>query len=265
MTAFQEAFARALANPFLTTILMLVLSSLPYTGRLSVNMQRVLMVAAFVVAIVALWRFPLPVRLGWLAIFGGVQILLLDHFKPEVIPGYSGTLMAPQGPVLLSSDVAPRVLEIGDGGATLSYQGPAGGSLFKFFGESNLTIESVDGKLKVSTDIRDPNGDLVAELVRNEWKVATPPRIFDRNYTKDALEVRNPQGRITLQVRLVRDRIKIQGEWWGTNGRGVRLVGAPGKGGMIMHLRTGQDLSKNPIRPMFKYPSEKYFGQLVGR
>lgn len=31
----------------------------------------------------------------------------------------------------------------------------------------------------------DREGHLIAELVRKEWKVAPPPRTWDRNYTDD--------------------------------------------------------------------------------
>ena len=57
-----------------------------------------------------------------------------------------------------------------------------------------FTIEKIDGKLMVSTMIRDSSGNVLAELRRNEWKVAPPPKTWDRNYTDNALEVVNAEG-----------------------------------------------------------------------
>jgi hypothetical protein len=66
-----------------------------------------------------------------------------------------------------------------------------------------FTIEKIDGKLLVSTMIRDSSGSVLAELRRNEWKVAPPPKTWDRNYTDNALEVVNAEGYVVLQIKLL--------------------------------------------------------------
>ena len=87
-------------------------------------------------------------------------------------------------------------------------------------------MEAIDGIVKVSTYITDDEGNLIAELVRNEWKVAPPPRTWDRNYSKDALEVRDGKGAVILQVRAFSDQIQIQGIWRTSIGvnKNVRLM-----------------------------------------
>jgi hypothetical protein len=73
--------------------------------------------------------------------------------------------------------------------------------LFKFWDDDNLLLETVDGQLKVSTKLRDRKGNLITELIKNEWKVAPPPRTWDKNYSKDALEVKDDTGRSKIAAR----------------------------------------------------------------
>jgi hypothetical protein len=77
-----------------------------------------------------------------------------------------------------------------------------------------FTIEKIDRKLMVSTMIRDSSGSVLAELRRNEWKVAPPPKTWDRNYIDNALEVVNAEGYVILQIKLLEDIVQLQGSWW---------------------------------------------------
>jgi hypothetical protein len=115
-------------------------------------------------------------------------------------------------------------MEFGDSGAQLVWGGPQNVAMMRIVGDSELKIETVRGQVKVSTQIRDTNGNPVAGLRRNEWQVS--PHSWDRNYTKDAAEVIDSTGKVVLQVRALPDRIQLQGEWWSTNGRGIRIVKA---------------------------------------
>jgi hypothetical protein len=85
--------------------------------------------------------------------------------------------------------------------------------LFPALTKSQFTAEAVDGEMKVSTQIADEDGKLIAEIIRNEWKI-NPNGSWDRNYSSDALEVKDAQGNIILQVRVLMDHIQIQGMWW---------------------------------------------------
>jgi hypothetical protein len=81
------------------------------------------------------------------------------------------------------------------------------------------------------------------------------------------LEVRDETGRIVLQVRLLADRVQIQGEWWDENGRGVGLVESndPNRPGALIEI-FGPAMTREqavPIVPLFLYPSESHFGELA--
>ncbi|MGH6835258.1 MAG: hypothetical protein ACREC9_06850 [Methylocella sp.] len=187
---------------------------------------------------------------------------------PEVQtpPAYTGKIEAEKVDVLLSAKKheAARIIEIGDSGAQFLFTGAEGAPLFQFAENYNLIIESIDRKVKVSTQIRDQTRKMVAELIRNEWKVAPPPKTWDRNYNRSALEVKDEGGNVVLQVRALPDRIQIQGEWWQDESRGVRFVSNPnGAGGLIVIFGTGFGPEQAPmIQPIFVYPSEMHMGEL---
>ena len=135
--------------------------------------------------------------------------------------------------------------------------------------ESQFKVELIGGKVKVSTRIANDTGSLLIEIIRNEWLVAPPPQTWDRNYSDDALEVRDGSGRIVLQVRSLLDRIQIQGMWWVDLGppNGVRRMTMwegtdPEKGAQLVFTpRSGRDPPPE-IAPMFVYPSELHLGEL---
>jgi hypothetical protein len=163
------------------------------------------------------------------------------------------TILAPEQATL------PK-LEIGDSGAIFVFGGPQGQPLFKFFDDSHLTVELEDDQLKVSTVIRDQTGKVVAELVKNEWKVNSATA-YDRNYSKDAIEVRDASGDVVMQLRFVSDRVQFQGRFFDKTGRGVticKVKGPDGKMGGAMDF-SGQ----LRITPIFQYPSERHLGEFV--
>jgi hypothetical protein len=145
----------------------------------------------------------------------------------------------------------------------LSWEGTQGESLIKFGEDNQLTIVKENGQVKVSTIIRDRTGRIVAELVRNEWKV-NPNNSFDRNYSSDALEVKAGDGDIVLQVKVLPDRIQLQAKFFASNGRGFAFVRSfdPNRpGGMIEVLGNDHPVFLAKIEPMFKYPSERHLGE----
>lgn len=199
-----------------------------------------------------------------------VAMLLALYFwvRPAAEAVYAGVL-APQRQVLFEAGKPPQLrFEIGDSGAWVNAENPQALDMFPFLDGSKLIIEVIDGELKVSADIIDVSGDLVASLVRNEWSVARSPTTWDRNYTTDALEVKNAQGRVVLQIRVLPDRIRLQGEWWGRDGKGVRMLKAPTSSGIRgMFIKLGRDTfgeQRHPeIAPMFRYPSALHLGELL--
>jgi hypothetical protein len=160
-----------------------------------------------------------------------------------------------------------RVVEIGNSGSIFKFTGPIGEPIFNFNKADQLTLELINEKLKLSTTVRNRNGVLVAEIIRNEWKVASAPITWDRNYNENAVEVRDDTGRIVLQVRYIKGRIQIQGEWWQDPINGMALVESfdPKKpGGLIIIFGPKFGREEAPkIKPIFKYPSDAHLGELV--
>jgi len=230
-----------------------------------------------------LLRYSLAALIG-----GGTTVLLavaLDYIKGEeiaakrpvesaVAPAHTmpptisnvGKIEAPNAETILSvrDRAVGRLIQIGQSSSFIDFAAPQGVPFLQFANNYELTIDSVGGGLEVSTQVRDRQGHIVAELIKNEWKVAPPPRTWDRNYNRTALEVRDEDGNVVLQVRLFPDRVQIQGEWWMDENRGIRIVGYPGEGGRFEIFGTKfRPNDADPIRQMFVYPSDNHWGELV--
>lgn len=172
---------------------------------------------------------------------------------------YSGRLEN-QPKILLSTQdhIYPK-LEFGDSGAMFSWAGPPGKPLFNF-GGNPLTIELAGDQLLVTIVIRNKEGLIVAEIIQNEWKV-NPHNTWDRNYSRNSLEVRDPSGDIVLQVRLVEDRVQFQAKMYASNKTGIAFVKGPGGG--YIERSTPERPFRSIISPIFKYPSDIHFGELI--
>ncbi|MCC6502823.1 MAG: hypothetical protein IT362_06790 [Deltaproteobacteria bacterium] len=156
-------------------------------------------------------------------------------------------------------------LEFGDSGSILKFAGKPGQPLFKIFEDTDLTVVTEDGHIKISIVIRDKTGKVIAEIVKNEWKV-NPSGSWDRNYSPNALEVKDSQGDIVLQVKLVEDRIQFQAKLYDSEGQGVgfsKIRTPEGWGGMLTRTDDKNDDLPFKIEPIFKYPSELHLGELL--
>lgn len=179
---------------------------------------------------------------------------------------YSGVL-TPESKVILSagSGIYPE-MQFGDSGTIFIYEGPQGSPLFRFAEDNAFTITTDgDGSIKVSTVIRDKTGAVVAELIENEWKV-NKSRAWDRNYSKNALEVRDDTGDVVLQVRLTGNRIQLQAKFYDSTGGGIaigKLLGPTGWGGGIEMTGKTHPRLLMKFEPMFKYPSESHLGEFA--
>ncbi len=114
------------------------------------------------------------------------------------------------------------------------------------------------GDLVVDTLIKDRDGNLIVEIVDNVWRVSNAA--WEKNYTDNALEVKDAQGRVVFQLRL-RDIAEIQAEWWDKDGKGFRVVqvkdrpDSPDSGpkGFVIVLMTPVYHPDDPaIEPIFK-------------
>jgi hypothetical protein len=123
-----------------------------------------------------------------------------------------------------------------------------------------------NGKLAVSANIRNENGELVAELRDNEWTL-NKNLIFDRNYTNQALEVRERSGKVILQVAILPvenlgEIIYFAGILRCSNGRTLEI--ANGQTGAVFEFQPPHKPSQITINPIFKYPSDLHFGDCPG-
>lgn len=178
---------------------------------------------------------------------------------------YSGMLTKKN--ILLSAekDILPK-FELGDSGAIIEWNGPQGGPVFNKFKDIKLIVFTNDGVLKISTLIRDQNGAVIAKIEDNEWQVARPPKIFDRNYNNYALEVVNENNEVVLQIKLVKDRVQFQGVLYDSNGNGLFIGTGLRNGekrGVIQVLSPSFPNTTFVIKPMFKYPSDRHLGELA--
>lgn len=159
----------------------------------------------------------------------------------------------------VESNVWPK-LELGiDSGGSFLWAGPAGQPLFSLGGD-NIILEIEAGVVKISATIRDKSGSVIAQLVKNEWTV-NPARSWDRNYSKDAVEVMDPTGKVVLQAVALPDRVQFSANMYGRDGAflGMGKAGpnAPGPGGMMWF---SEDRG-TPIPPIFRYPSATHLGE----
>lgn len=200
---------------------------------------------------------------------GGNNAAFTGDNSPVTLTIHNNNPTRPTSGVLFSAKtgMSPATIQLGPHGPTFGsigadylFASEQGQQFLPYLRGADLTVAKIGGRLQVSTEIRDKSGDLVAELCRNEWQIG--PTVFDRNYSDDALEVRARTGRVVLQVRIQQDRVQILGEWWDTSGHGIRIAGT----GIEVAIRI---LSReiNPtdpiIEPIFKYPSDRHFGELI--
>jgi hypothetical protein len=102
-----------------------------------------------------------------------------------------------------------------------------------------------NGHIQISTTIRDPQGRLIVEINKNRWRVSDQKtECWDKNYTRDSLEVKDGAGSVILQVRLFPNKVIMQAIW---NVEHVMMLDGPMEDGGIV--------------PMFLYPSEEHWGE----
>ena len=208
----------------------------------------------------------------------------------QQIAKYSGVLKGPALTLLSPSQNIYPKLKLGNSNAFLFWQGPQGQPIFRMFKDNELVIWIEDGRLKVSTQIRDCHGELIAEIIGNDWKLRKD-NLWDRNYDKNALEVRDAKGDVILQIVLQEDYIQFAAKMYSRNGDGfgigtetftqedirrheeksLKIVAASdgpkevtvGDVTGVMEVRPpGQSLMLM-IEPIFRYPSDLHLGERI--
>lgn len=116
-------------------------------------------------------------------------------------------------------------------------------------------IRKENGKLLVDIIVRDHNGAKLAQLRNNEWLVSND--VFDRNFDDNKLEVFDKYENVpVLQIMLLEDIVVLNGVFYTENG--TKSV-ATTEGLTI----NPTDLTKNTIKPWFKYPSAENHGARI--
>jgi hypothetical protein len=183
----------------------------------------------------------------------GLYFPIRSEWRAEKAAATSGFLSVVVNDGLDHSDDPPRI-QFGesDGGIILPTETQPGIALpADLLTLKRVNDKRVNDKLLLSTTVRDRAGNLVVEIVDNRWTVSpSKTNCWDKNYTDDSLEVKDGRGRVVLQVRLLPDRVQLQGEW-------------PNETGKNLITEQGQYDERTGIAPRFKYPSEDYWGQRI--
>lgn len=230
-------------------------------------MTRVIIFIALTIAVIGIikkdpWPRWLTLSVVGLLLLMAIFELALDRkeAKDKSSLKYSGILRKRSKLIFsIQKNIVPKI-EIGNGGTIFGFKGNEGS--IKFFDDNRIRIVIDKGQVKVTTLLRDNSGTAIAELVNNEWKV-NQNNSFDRNYSKDALEVKDNTGDIVLQVRVLNDRIQFQGKFYDGDGNGF-AIGVPESGQDAIIEKTGSAYPnlKLKIKPIFQYPSDNHLGKL---
>jgi hypothetical protein len=166
---------------------------------------------------------------------------------------------------LASSNATRKVIEFGAGG--MRAEADANGRALSFYADANLDVRNDDGHLLLSTVVRDQQGKVVVKIENNHWSVSPDKGIcLDKNYSDDALEVKDGRDHIVLQMRLYPDRIQLQGEWFNDKGEPVMVAVNPKTKGTVIFvkgLKYDPNVEAIVIRPLFQYPSATHWAEWV--
>jgi hypothetical protein len=70
--------------------------------------------------------------------------------------------------------------------------------------------------IKVTTDVRDSLGNVIANMNRNEWTV-NRNFMLDRNFDKNSLEVIDNTGKVIFQVRVKGNQVRLSGVFFNSD------------------------------------------------
>jgi hypothetical protein len=157
----------------------------------------------------------------------------------------------------------PRMLQLGDSGGTLIYGGSADEPMMQLAYDAGIQVDNGQKGPELTTTVRDKDGKIVVHIEKNHW-VLFPPFYSDKNYTRDALEVKDGRGHVVLWTRLLKDRVQIQGEWRDEFGHGRRWRRCPKPRDACIDLwdNPQEELAnEHLIEPMFEYPSKDHLGE----
>ncbi len=88
--------------------------------------------------------------------------------------------------------------------------------------------------------------------------------MWDRNYSQNALEIKDNTGDIIFQIRLIENRVQLQAKIYDSNGNGIGIHGDE-KGGYIELTGINHPVLNFKIEPIFKYPSDLHLGEFISK
>jgi len=128
----------------------------------------------------------------------------------------------------------------------------------------NLYLKLKDDQLFLSTIIFDKHGDVLVEIVDNEWAL-TKSKTFSINYDNKGLEVINSSGLVIFQLNIVESNINIQ--MINFSSTGVKVIADYGtksrsynNPGSVSSLLNEAFMK---IKPIFKHYGEGYLGKRI--
>lgn len=217
-----------------------------------------------------------------------------DQARENQVLKESGILKSLSVTLLSPAQELHPTLKIGYSNTFLVYTGPSYGYLIQAFEDVGLTIWVANGEMKLSTKIRDNKGELIAEIIANEWRIKKD-KLWDLNYNQNALEVKNAAGDVVMQVVMHEDCLQFAARMYSSSGNGLAIGGSvvteqdlveheQGKQVFVAsvdgptEVRVGDtvatiEIRPNPpgiplklkIDPIFRYPSDHHFGELLNQ
>lgn len=156
-----------------------------------------------------------------------------------------------------SKNLYPKI-QLGDKGPL--FQGD-----FSIFKKRGLEVKQINGQIYVSISVADSQGNIIAEVKDNEWKI-NRSKLCDRNYSRDSFEVKDAKGKVVLQLRLKENILQFQGILYDPKKNLLWLMAQRERDGRMDGFMEVAEPGKNfnyDISPIFKYPGDLHLGELV--
>jgi hypothetical protein len=132
-------------------------------------------------------------------------------------------------------------------------------------GRDKLRFDTDDkGQLLFSTIIRDRNGNRIVEVDKNIWRISKQDsQSWDKNYSRNELEVLDGRGIVVLHVKLFKNGIQLQGLWHDDKGNGLALIqiGPKGPASLAQWFSPDRENEIPEITKTFKYPSKEHWSE----
>jgi hypothetical protein len=210
------------------------------------------------------WKKP-SARWGVQIIFVlAVMILAANPISQEYCSQRAALNIGTLRPTTKGNATSP-VLELGDSGVTVPFNMQPGGE-WEILQSQHIKVEVIHGVPTFSTIIRDRSGIVIVKIDRNHWETSSDKAVvWDKNYTSDTLEVEDGREKVVLKVRILSDKVQLEGEWHDESGKGVRIADTHAPlvegGAQIINLQGfDDDPAAFTIMPIFKYPSSENWG-----